>query len=147
MLTTYRKFRGSSYKEAKNAISELSHDELVWLVINENINDFISDHCDSDKHAVSWWKAIPYIWRYWRSVDLYNKKISIWDCGRFIWFMENNKWDYPERELNDDEVEKLLSIIRDAKIASEKWWLLSDINKEKREYLSKIWDYMQTLKI
>jgi hypothetical protein len=34
--------------------------------------------------------------------------------------MENNKWDYPERELNDDEVEKLLSIIRDAKIASEK---------------------------
>ena len=147
MLTTYLEFRGETYEEAKKVIKELSHDELVWLIINESLNDFISNCCDDEEHAVAWWKAIPYIWWYWRPVDFYNGQARIWDCWDFIGFMQNNKRDYPERELRSEEINHIIWLIRDAKLAKEGGLSIWESHQLKRKHLSKIWEYMQTLKI
>lgn len=125
-------------------------DELIWIIVNREINSFISNYSDykKDEEDIHWhWKRVPYIGWFWRSTDFYNKRISIWDCWDFIWIMENNKWDYSERNLSEEEADKVIKIVLEAKELSEKWWCLSDILKNTHNKLDELWDLFQTFTI
>ena len=147
MNNLYWTLRWDSYSDGVNELQKLEKEALVALAFNEIINDFIANYADYDEweEDIHWHgKRIPYIWWFWRSVDFYNKNISIGECGDFIWFMENNKWDYPERSLTDGECESVLSIIWNAKKESEKCGSLSDIRKSTHQELDRLWDLFQS---
>ena len=58
-------------------------------------------------------KPIPYIGWYWRNVD-FNDPVTLGDCGMFIGFMENNKWDYPEwtiSKIQDAAIKAMLQVL------------------------------------
>jgi len=150
MDSLYWTVRWNTYSDWIKELSSLHKEELVAISFNEVINKFISNYADfkQDESDKKWhWKRIPYIWWYWRPTDFYNKNISIWDCGSFIWIMENNKWDYPERYLTETECEPVLEIIWKAKLESEKWWSLGDIERNTLSELDKLWDLFQTFNI
>lgn len=131
-------------------LNKLTKKELVDKIINQQYNDFISDCSDykkdeEDKHGFG--KRIPYIGWFWRNTDFANKKISIGDCGGFIGIMENNKWEYDERYMTDEECDILIGMIDKAMIESNKGGLLTEVIDNTNNELDKIWDYFQTLKI
>ena len=126
---------------------EECHNELI----NKYYNDFLSEHSDverdeSDPHGHG--KKVPYIGWFWRSCDFATKKyISIGDCGKFIGFMQNNKWGYDERFLTEQEVDRAIEVIDAAIAAYNKGGSLLDLEKGRDTHLAELWDYIQTLKI
>ena len=103
--------------------------------IHCDINAWLENHCDDDDHAIEGGKSIPYIGWYWRDVDFESGNVPIGDCGTFIGFMENNKYDYPERLLTPAEFEVILGKISAAMINPDRKW----------EEMKSLWIYMQTL--
>lgn len=85
-------------------------------------------------------KRIPYIGWFWRLVDFDRRIVPIGDCGEFVGFMENNKWDYPERTLTDTEVDAVLAVLNRA-------YHLFEHDNDPRPVLDEIWPLMQTFKV
>ena len=104
---------------------------------NEELNLWIMDHCDNEEHEIEGGKCIPYIGWFWRTVDFESGSVPIGNCGSFIGFMENNKWDYPERLMTDAELSIVVGYIGDAIRNPDRKW----------ELVKSLWDYMQTLTI
>lgn len=72
------------------------------------LNEAIEKLSDNESFADNHGKVIPYIGWYWREVD-FNKPITLGHCGYFAGFMENNKWDYPEIYLSEEQSKEIRS--------------------------------------
>lgn len=142
--------RGGNLDEAIKNVKKLKKEELVATIVNDRLNDFMGNHADyreSDTDPRGHGKRVPYIGWFWRSTDFYNKRIAIGDCGGFIGVMENNKWDYPERDLTEDEADKVIALVWAAKQAAEAGGLGSEIIANTNAKLDELWDLFQTFEI
>lgn len=138
--------RGQDVEECKQELLKESKEDLVTLIINNRLNSFMANHADKSKEEGDG-KRIPYIGWFWRSVNFVDGEITIGDCGDFIGFMENNKWDYPERELSKEEANKVLTIVWEAKRLSEQGGMVSEIVGNTNAKLEELWELLQTFKI
>lgn len=140
-----------SYADRKKELSGVSREFLEQCALDAAYNEFLSSRDEygkdeDDKHGHG--KRIPYIGWFWRNVDFHDlSSIPIGDCGEFVGFMENNKWDYPQRRLTQEEGEKIVEIIDEAISLSFKGGVLSEIDLAVNTKLDELWDYMQTLKV
>lgn len=118
---------------------------LENMIIDEHYNSFLSSCADSTDGCE---KRVPYIGWFWRKVEFsHPDQIPIGDCGSFIGFMVNNKWDYPERYLTSEEAEQVITLIDQAIEAANQGGMLDKILKSRDNKLQELWDYMQTLTI
>jgi hypothetical protein len=148
----YWSLRGR-YGEKKKKLSEMERKWLEDIIIDKQYNSFLSDFCNYDKahdtrdrHGHG--KRIPYIGWFWRHVPFSSaEEISIGNCGHFIGFMPNNKWDYPERYMTKEEAEKVIGIIDEAMRLDQQGGDVSEIQQQIFACLETIWDYMQTLEV
>lgn len=69
-------------------------------------------------------KSVPYIGWFWRTVD-FDRPIRLGrgegggpDVPRWAGFMENNKWDYPERRLTAEQSAELRRACEAAVVAA-----------------------------
>jgi hypothetical protein len=123
------------------------------------LNDFIHSISDiSSMHVKgleATGKSLPYIGWFWREVDFTEPTIRLGDCGDFVGFMENNKWDYPQWRTKEEQtaeiVKRLLAMkatvdkaIEAAKVAGIKEEHI--VHYPSQEVLQEFFDYMQTLK-
>jgi len=151
---------GKNFNQLKDYLNKFTQSNpysLVNLIINTHYNSFIerySSFNDDEKlidetiaSGKAYGKRIPYIGWYWRSVDFANKSISIGNCGDYIGVMENNKWDYPERLLTENECDKVIEIIDEAMEKNQKGGELRSIRNQTVEALEKLWPLFQTFKI
>lgn len=145
----YWVLRGT-YSERKEQLSSRPKEWLEAAILDSEYNRFLSLHADYDKH--DWGKhdcgkRLPYIGWYWRHIEFSGDQIPIGDCDEFIGFMANNKWDYPERYLTQEEKDHVMSIIDEAMRLSSQGGLGSEIISNTEAKLDELWDYMQTLTI
>lgn len=155
-VSLYWGIRGKM-EEARKSLLEYEKEDLVHLLINTRYNDFISRLANYSEgedpqepelaNGFPHGKRAPFIGWFWRNTDFSRKKISIGDSGEFIGIMENNKWGYPERLLTEEEADKVIEIVERAMRADEQGGDVSEITKNTRRELEKLWAYMQTLKI
>lgn len=127
-------------------------ERLANYIINRELNDFVARYADydEDEHGSPREdKRIPYIGWFWRDVDFAGREpyIPIGNCGEFIGFMENNKWDYPQRRLSADETKQVVDIVCEAHRLSREGGSLADIRKNTVAKLEELWPLMQTFKI
>lgn len=138
-------------EDRRKALNKLDKDRLIDDTINGELNRFVSSYADYDEDETGstprFDKRVPYIGWYWRSVDFTNNRIYIGHCGEFVGFMENNKWGYPERMLDDNEAEKVVALVCEAYELSREGGLLSDIQKNTKSKLEEIWPLMQTFEV
>lgn len=143
-VSDYFTVRGDTIEDIQANLAKNSKDDLVGLVINNRLNEFVGHWADKGEGDS---KFIPYVGWFWRSTDFVGRHIAIGDCGEFIGVMENNKWDYPERELTVTECDQVIAIILEAKRLSEEGGLATDISKKTRDKLAELWPLFQTFKI
>lgn len=131
-----------TFEERKAKYMAMSHDQLVAHALNTDYNVFLAANADFGKDEVDprgHGKRIPYIGWYWRDVDFANGRARIGDCGEFTGFMVNNKWDYDERNMTDEEHRHVLALV-DLAMAT------SSLDEE-RAILADLWDYVAGLKV
>lgn len=131
-----------NFKELKKYWSGQPVRELVNEIINDHYNDFCGSYADDESS-----KRIPYLGWYWRHVNFAELKITIGMGGGLVGFMENNKWDYPERDLTEAEAKKVISYLDRAIARNSAGGQLSETIKERDAILAELKDYIQTLKI
>lgn len=147
----YWTLRGS-YATRKYKLSTAPREYLEASILDAEYNDFLrprSDYKDgeTDIHG-GHGKRLPYIGWYWRHVTFHDlTTIQIGNCGPFVGFMPNNKWDYPQRMMTEDEGKRVMEIIDEAMKIDEEGGDVAKINEKVKAKLDELWVYMQTLKI
>lgn len=130
-----------NYKERKEKLSKMSHEYLEAAILDSCYNNFIINIEEDNTTDV---KIIPYIGLYWCHVTFSDFTIiRIGDCGEFIGFMENNKWDHPERYLTEDEGYNIIAFLDNAMRIQDGASSEATLDIVPQN----LWDYMQTLKI
>jgi hypothetical protein len=131
-------------------LSKLQSDDkqtLIEAIIDQQYNEFLSDRSDYNKDQVDkhggHGKRLPYIGWFWRHLNFSEKELPIGNCGSFIGFIPNNKWDYPQRSTTREEFQKIMDIIDRAIAQEQKAGVASDLEA----ILDELWDYLQTLSI
>jgi len=142
----------TSLSKMRDALLEVEHETLVELIINNRYNDFVRERADfrdgetpvtpGDGNIGG--KRVPYIGWFWRSTNFYRKRIPIGDCGDFIRVMENNKWDYRERMLTEDECDQVIAVIDAAMTASHQGGELRIIQQNTYRELERLWPLFQS---
>ena len=146
----YWQVRGT-YEERKKNLADKPKEWLEAAILDMQYNNFISNFADvkdgqEDHNACG--KRVPYIGWYWRHINFSDlSDIPIGNCGDFIGFMANNKWDYDERNLTEEEAIKVISYIDEAMRINQQGGMLNEIIENTHKKLDELWDYMQTLKI
>lgn len=143
----YWQVRGT-YAERKAALADSKREWLEAAILDSEYNDFLrarADYKDGEKDERGHGKRLPYIGWFWRHLNFSDGKLPIGDCGEFIGFMPNNKWDYRERDTTPDEFAKIVSIIDEAMRLSEQGGDLHKIIAETYAKLDELWDYLSTL--
>lgn len=93
-------------------------------------------------------KKIPYLGGFWRNIN-FDKPISIGiSQAKFVGFMPDNKWYYPERFLTKEEKDKVMTVISAAYLLykngqkdqastklEELWILMEEFNTYNRDTL------------
>lgn len=139
---TFWALRGN-YEQTCQQLGTADRKLLEAIIIDKRYNEFLAGRSDDGND-----KRVPYIGWFWRHVSFHcPERVPIGDCGEFIGFMENNKWDYPERYLTRDEFDKMMGIIDAAMEANRQGGILSEIEKNVDDKLKELWDWFQTLKI
>ncbi|WOL31517.1 hypothetical protein [Microcoleus phage My-WqHQDG] len=140
----YWNMQQDNYQDKVAFLTNHNKEELVAAIMSYHYNAFCEDNCDADtlpNVPAGSIGQIPYI-GWWRDIDFCGRVpigMMSTDNGTIIGFMGNNKWDYPERELTDDERMKVISYLDRA---------MCRISKDAREgILKELWNYMQTLEI
>lgn len=149
MTNLYVRLNGN-YQQRKESLANASKEYLECAILDSEYNKFLSDradYSDHEKDAHGHGKRLPYIGWYWRHLEFSSGLLPIGDCGDFIGFMANNKWDYPERDLTPEEFDKVMEIIDEAMRLSKQGGCLADIIKETNDKLDELWDYLQTLEV
>lgn len=133
----------------KSELAKYDKDQLIAQIINRTLNNFVAEYADyeKDEEHPERDKRVPYIGWYWRDTDFVGRSIYIGNCGEFIGVMENNKWDYPERRLTEEEADKVVQIVEEAYELSRAGGILSDIIANTKSKLDELWDLFQTFKI
>lgn len=117
-------------------LSKQTAEQLAKAIVNASLNEFVGEYADDEDAPHG--KRIPYVGWYWRSTDFANRDIPIGDCGAFVGVMENNKWDYPQRNLTKEEADQVIAIIYEARHESK-------MNAEAK--LRELWELFQTFEI
>ena len=129
-------------EEIRSFCKELTKEKLENEMINDHYNLFASNYADNDDE-----KRIPYMGWYWRGVDFNNLNITIGTDGSFVGFMENNKWDYRQRNLTDTEALNVIGYLDEAISLSRKGGMLSEIHANTNSKLAELNDYIQSLRV
>jgi hypothetical protein len=130
-----------TYEEKKEKLSKMTREYLEAAILDTTYNNFIENLENSNTTGS---KQIPYIGWYWRFVTFSKPtSIRIGKCSEFIGFMVNNKWDYPERTLTQEEANKIIEFLDEAMRIHQG----ESSEKSMDIVLSELWDYMQTLNI
>lgn len=139
---TYWAVRGT-YAERKARLASMPREWLEAAILDDQYNSFISNRADDGDD-----KRVPYIGWFWRHIAFSDPtRIPIGDCGEFIGFMANNKWDYPQRDLTADEAAHVIAIIDEAMRMNQQGGNLAEIEANTNSRLRELWAYMQTLKV
>lgn len=141
---------GLTMADAIKELSEFDHAELVTMIVNTDLNEFVggmADYRDGEDDPHGHGKRVPYVGWFWRSTDWVGGRISIGDCGEFIGVMENNKWDYPQRRLTDGEARAVTEIVWEARDLSRAGGSLADSTRLTNEKLDELWALFQTFTI
>lgn len=76
---------------------------------NELYNISIVETVENDDNREG---GIPYMGWFWRNCNFITKDVPIGkDNDNNIGIMANNKWDYPERQMTEVEVDKFMELI------------------------------------
>lgn len=138
------------YDAYKKQLARTPPEELMREVLNDRYNDFCSRYADDDLREYTHDhrdKTIPYMGWYWRSVDFFNLDIPIGRSGTFVGFMENNKWDHPERRLTEEEARIVIATIDKAIAAEGKGGQLSQTRRNIAKHLDELCRYLQGLNV
>lgn len=140
-----------SYEEIENQFSRYTSEQLKNLLINTHYNKFLRKFADYDEGGEdlhNCGKRLPYIGWYWRDVDFAEKTIPIGICREeFTGIIVNNKWDYDERLLTEQEADHLIFLIDEAFKLSCEGGCCREIRENTELAIDKIWTWMQTLEI
>lgn len=146
----YFNVRGSM-EEKKEKLSGMPKEWLEAAILDGIYNKFLAEndsYADDERDKHGHGKRVPYIGWFWRHIEFSELNcIPIGDCGDFVGFMANNKWDYPERYLTEGEAKRVIGIIDEAIALSQKGGAVSEIWKATYNKLDELWDYMQTLEV
>lgn len=145
----------SSAKTPADAVREietLGADQLARVFVNDALNRLISEHDNADIYSALAGKAgeaaVPYQGWYWRSVDFFAEHgVTIARGDGKVAVCENNKWDYPDRSLTDDERAEFLSLVWDAYKVSCKGGNVADINRATHDALVKAGEFISNLEV
>jgi hypothetical protein len=101
--------------------AEVQQDNVIKVNQQESneLNDWIARVCDEPIDGfidAQFGKTIPYIGWFWRTVP-FCECVTIGRIRRMFYngFMVNNKWDYPQRDLIGDELDKVVNLLLTAK--------------------------------
>jgi hypothetical protein len=128
----------TSHVALRDELNSMTIDAMRAHIFDNRYNKWIGSHCNARLG-----KQIPYIGWFWRSCNFYHGYAAIGDCGQFIGIMQNNKWDYPERNMTPEEIATFLSFIDNAMVNDNK----DEDDDTVPNILKALWDWMQTLKI
>lgn len=145
----YWALRGS-YVERKAILASWSVERLQASILDGEYNDFMrsrSDYADGDKQERPSGKRLPYIGWYWRHLPFSSGTLPIGDCGEFIGFMANNKWDYPERNMTPAEFSATMEIVDEAMRLDQQGGDLREIVARTRAKLDELWPLLQSMTI
>lgn len=140
--------RLDSFGDLVDKFTEAEHADLARSAANTVINDWcgdVADYRQNESDPEGHGKRLPYIGWYWRAVDFARKDITVGDCGDFIGFMENNKWDHPERSLTEPEADHVIGLLWRARTEGSKGGNLADLYAARDAVLAELWDWMQGL--
>lgn len=148
-INLYWSLRGS-YTERKEKLASFPREFLENAILDSEYNKFLRSRSDyhkdeRDKHGHG--KRLPYIGWSWRHLGFSSGSLPLGDCGQFVGFMPNNKWDYPERETTPEEFATIMKIIDEAMVADQQGGDVSKIIKNTNAKLDELWDYLQGLSI
>lgn len=145
----YWQLRGT-YAERKEKLSKMSREYLEAAILDSEYNEFLRARADyhvdeHDKHNHG--KRLPYIGWFWRHLEFSDGTLPIGDCGQFIGFIANNKWNYSERLTTSDEFARIMTIIDEAMALNQQGGLMKEIVDNTNAKLDELWDYLQTLEV
>lgn len=149
MGNLYWGLRGT-YIERKEQLAKADRNWLEASILDSEYNRFLSkrsSYRDEDKDPYGHGKRLPYIGWFWRHLHFSAGAVPIGDCGEFIGFMANNKWDYPERMTTPEEFTQIMAIIDEAIRLDEQGGCLDKIIENTNEKLDELWTYLQTLDV
>lgn len=139
-----------TYDERKTELESWSAERLRASILDSEYNGFMSgrsDYKDGDKEERPGGKRLPYIGWYWRHLTFSSGTLPIGDCGSFIGFMANNKWDYPERDMTPAEFAATMAIIDEAMRLNQQGGDLREIMARTYAKLDELWPLLQSMKI
>ena len=145
----YWRLRGD-YAKRKEALSGFSREFLEAAILDGEYNDFLrerADFKDTDTDPNGYGKRLPYIGWFWRHLEFSDGHLPIGNCGQFIGFMPNNKWDYPERLTTADEFASIIKIIDEAMTLNAQGGDLSKIISSTNAKLDELWPLLQTFSV
>ena len=146
MTNLFWNLRGD-YATRKEKLASWSKEDLAACILDSQYNEFLRARADyedgyEDPHGHG--KRLPYIGWFWRHLEFSDGALPIGNCGDFIGFIRNNKWNYPERMTTPSEFAEIMSIIDNAMFENEKGGDLKENVRNTNNELSRLWDYMQT---
>lgn len=129
--------------EAVKAIVGYHPEDVAVSVVNMRLNQLISDR---DGGLFESRGPVDYQGWFWRSIDFFDPdNAAIADGDGRVAFCQNNKWDYPERNLTEEELSTFRDHVWKAYQASRKGGSLEDIQNEVDKHLSAGSDYIASL--
>ncbi len=153
----YWRLRGT-YAERREKLAAFDKSFLEAAILDAEYNEFLSSRADfpfnqeanlrdSQRDRRGHGKRLPYVGWYWRHLEFSDGALPIGDCGQFVGFMANNKWDYPERLTTPEEFACIMAIIDAAMVLNEKGGELTEITDTTLAKLDELWDYLQRLDV
>jgi hypothetical protein len=129
-----------------SSLQAKTKDELVNDAYNAQVASW-ADYADKQEDQHGHGKRIPYLGWFWRNTGFVNKRVSIGDAGGFIGVMENNKWDYPEREMTEQEVDAFMGYLERAFHEAGQGGNVAELHKKADAVFTEMWAWFQTLTI
>lgn len=132
--------------EALTYFEAESSTDLAQLIVNDQLNDFISNYSASSFSEDRESTPIPFQGWFWRAVDFFSPRgITIAEGDGQVAVCQSNKWDYPQRDLTDTERGEFLALVWSAWQVSRAGGVLSEIQKNTRDELIKAGEFIAGL--
>lgn len=137
------------FSERTEKLEAMSKEYLEAAILDTEYNDFLRSHADlgDDEDIHGHGKRLPYIGWFWRHLRFHSKRLPIGNCGSFIGFIENNKWDYPQRHTTEDEFASIIAIVDEAMRLDQEGGQLSEIVARRNSKLNELWPLLQMMTV